>query len=100
MEWMDPAPALLAVAAVFGLALWWLRRKGALGLRRATFRRTSRRLETIERLALAPQHALYLVRVDDRAIVVAQSPGGLHLLDNAASTAGATALRAAAGDRG
>ena len=100
MEMMDPIPAILAVVGVVGLALWWLGRKGAVRFGRARFRRPSRRLESIERLALSPHHAIFLVRVDDRAMVVAQSPAGLQVLEGAGSASGGAALRAAAGERG
>jgi hypothetical protein len=39
----------------------------------------------MERLALSPNHALYLVRVDDRAILMAQSPSGLILVEGGGS---------------
>jgi flagellar biogenesis protein FliO len=73
-------PALAGVLAVLAAALWWLRKKGAVRFRPHA-RRVPRRLESIERLALSPHHALHLVRLDDRAILVAQSPSGLALLE-------------------
>ena len=79
MEMTDPLPAVAGVLAVLAAALWWLRKKGAVQFRRHA-RRAARRLESIERLALSPHHTLHLVRLDDRAILVAQSPGGLSLL--------------------
>jgi flagellar biogenesis protein FliO len=82
-------PALAGVLAVIAAALWWLRKKGAVHFRPHA-RRVTRRLQSIERLALSPQHALHLVRLDDRAILVAQSPSGLAVLErpeNAASRA-------------
>lgn len=80
MEMTDPMPAVAGVLAVLAAALWWLRKKGALRFRPHA-RRAPRRLQAIERLALSPHHALHLVRLDDRAILVAQSPAGLALLE-------------------
>jgi flagellar biosynthetic protein FliO len=88
---MDILQQIAAVAVVLGLlggALWWLRRRGyaaVLPVRRAA----TRRLETLERLPLGPQHTLHLVRLDDRALLLAASPGGCALLDSL--PAGATA---------
>ena len=89
----DPLPAVVAVMAVLALALGWLRKKGARGWPAARTRRPARRLESMERLALAPHHTLHLVRLDDRTILVAESPAGLTLVDGAAAP---QVLRAAA----
>ena len=86
MEVTDPLPAVAGIAAVLAAALWWLRKKGALRFE-ARRNRTGRRLESLERLALSPQHTLHLVRLDGAAILVAQSPAGLTLLSNPANTA-------------
>jgi flagellar biogenesis protein FliO len=40
------------------------------------------RLEHLDRLALAPQHSLHLVRVGSRELLVGRSPGGVILLDS------------------
>ena len=90
---MDPLPAVVAVMAVLALALWWLRKKSARGWLAVRTRRPARRLESMERLALAPHHTLHLVRLDDHTILVAQSPAGLTLLEGAAAP---QVLRAAA----
>ncbi len=101
MEIMDPMPAVLAVLAVLAAALWWLRKKGAVRLLRKSKERPSRRLRPIERLALSPQHLLHLVRLDDRVLLVAQSPSGVMLLDGAAADPHAPAVsRAASAERG
>ena len=97
MEMMDPMPAVLGVLVVLAAALWWLRKKGAVRFFRPQVRRVSRRLESVERLVLSPHHTLHLVRLDDRAILVAQSPSALVLLEEAASEpVRPAALRAAA----
>ena len=44
--------------------------------------RAPRRLEAVERLALGPQHGIYLVRVGGRGMVVGVSPQACHVLDS------------------
>ena len=74
---------ILAIALVFGLlglVVWRARRGGAAMF---PFRRRSgpaRALESLERLALTPQHVLHVVRVRGREIVVATYPGGLSVV--------------------
>jgi flagellar biosynthetic protein FliO len=82
---MDILRPMLAIALVFGLlagALWTLRRRGlVLQGRLARNRKGNARLEVIERVALAPQHALTLVRCGDRALLLALHSGGCTLLE-------------------
>jgi len=81
MEWMRQAGAAAAVIALLAAALWLLRRNGL--ARFAPCRvgsRAPRRLEAVERLALAPQHVVHMVRVDERVVLIGQSPAGLSLL--------------------
>jgi hypothetical protein len=40
------------------------------------------RLERLERLALSPQHMLHLVRLGEKVLLVASSPGGCVLLES------------------
>jgi flagellar biosynthetic protein FliO len=73
----------LGVAVVLGLlaaTLWWLRRRGYAAVMPG--RRTGRRLESIERLPLGPQHTLHLVRIGGTALLVACSPAGCVLLQS------------------
>jgi len=98
VEMMDPMPAVLAVLAVLGAALWWLRKKGTGGWFRPELRRKTRRLQSMERLALAPNHLLHLVRVDDRVLLIAQSPSGLALMEGTTAAPPAVAMRAAAAE--
>jgi len=92
VEMTDPMPAVLGVLAVMAAALWWLRKKGALRFFCPQVRPRVRRLESMERLPLSPHHTLYLVRLDERTLLVAESPSGLALLDGG----GTASLRAAA----
>jgi flagellar biosynthetic protein FliO len=68
------------VLALLGLALWWLRRRGYAAL--TPTRRPGRKMESIERLPLGPQHTLHLVRIGGTALLVACSPAGCALLQS------------------
>lgn len=68
---------MLGVMIVFALlaaAVWKLRTGSGVGLRQNS------RLESAARLALTAQHAVHLVRVDGREMVVATHPQGCSLL--------------------
>jgi flagellar biogenesis protein FliO len=75
--------SVLLVFALLGLALWKLRRLGN-GVAGAALwnraRGAKRSLESVERLALTPQHALHLVRMNGREVVVATHPQGCSIL--------------------
>jgi hypothetical protein len=80
---MEMLGQLAAVAAVLGLAAViprWLRRRGwaGTGLQRKT---AGRGLESAGRLPLGPQQTLHLVRLGERAWLVASSPSGCVLLE-------------------
>jgi len=79
MELFQQLAAVAAVLALLAGSLWWLRRRGmaALTLPRRAGGRT---LKSLERLPLGPQHALHLVRLGDKALLVACSPTGCRLL--------------------
>ncbi len=83
---MDLYAQILAgvlVIALLGLALWALRRVPAGGFVLARLRRKDGALlESSERLTLTPQHAIHLVRLGDRAMVVAVHSGGCTLLES------------------
>jgi flagellar biogenesis protein FliO len=81
---MDLTRQILAIGFVFlllGGAIWCLRRKGFVrAVGKPGSRRTPRRLEAAERLALTPQHSLHLIRVANRTLLVGAHPQGLGLL--------------------
>ena len=81
---MELFEAMAAVAGVLGLlvaTLWWLRRRG-LAVPVPGRRPAGRRLECLERLPLAPQHTLHLVRLGGRALLLASTPAGCALLES------------------
>ncbi len=81
MEMVRQALAILAVFALLGAALWTLRRGGRIAFRGSP--RKNRSLESMERLALTPQHSLHLVRIRGREVVVATHPQGCAVLVDA-----------------
>ena len=82
---MEPVRQILGVLLVLGLlggALYWLRSKGmaqfaAKGLRRPG----ARQMCSLEQLRLTPQHSLHMVKVGNRVLLVALSPGGCSVLN-------------------
>ena len=88
MDVFRQVSAVLLVFGLLGMVLWALRRGGSASFRSAPFggvfaRRMSaqpKSLETLERISLTPQHALHLVRVNGRDLVVATHPQGCTLL--------------------
>ncbi|MGH9593082.1 MAG: flagellar biosynthetic protein FliO [Bryobacteraceae bacterium] len=75
--------AVLLVFALLGLALWKLRRAGNVTTGNAWWNRApagTRSLASLERLSLTPHHALHLVRMNGREVVVATHPQGCAIL--------------------
>ena len=82
METIQQMAAVAVVLVLLAAALWWLRRRGVAGFAFPA-RRTGRAMESLERLALGPHHVLHLVRFQDRVLLLAASPSGCSLLDQA-----------------
>jgi len=80
----DLQQVILAVGllAALAIALFVLHNKGLVRFAlKGNSEAKQRRLQTIERLPLTPQHSLHLVRVADRTVLIAVSPGGCSVLD-------------------
>ena len=78
---MDVIRQSLAVTFVFLLlwaALWSLRKRRGISLSRGRAGRGL--LESRGKLALSAQHAVHLVRIGDRDLVLAVHPSGITLL--------------------
>ncbi len=80
MELVRPLAAILLVFGLLAGALWALRRRGMV-LPGARPRSGAGRMAVLERVALTPQHGLYLVRVADSALLVGVHAGGCTLLE-------------------
>jgi flagellar biogenesis protein FliO len=88
MEAIQQVLGVVGVLALLGGSLWWLRSKGLAQFAvRGPGGGKTRSMKVVERLALSPQHSLYLVRVADRTMLVASSPGGCSILDGVAASA-------------
>jgi flagellar biogenesis protein FliO len=80
---MDIARQSLAITFVFALlwlALWLLKRKGAIRPRLGKNHNAPRRLESRDRLALSAQHSLHLIRAGEREMVLAVHPAGVTVV--------------------
>ena len=81
MDGIGQVTAVAFVLLLLGGTLWFLRRRGAIGILPAR-RPAGRKLECLERLPLGPQHTLHLVRLGETALLVASSPGGCALMQS------------------
>jgi flagellar biosynthetic protein FliO len=83
---MEILRQILAVGLVLGLllaALWALRRQGVAGWKTPRLgRKSAGLLAPVERLSLSPQHALHLVRIGDRVLLIGVHAAGCSLLDS------------------
>lgn len=83
---MNTVEQVLAVLVVLALAVgsaWMLSHRSSFsGGWPARRTRRGAELEVVERLALTAQHSLYLVRVADRALLVAVHGTGCTLLES------------------
>ena len=82
MEAIQQALVVVFVLGLLGATLYWLRRQGIARFNgKGLGRGGARRMQTVERLVLTPQHSLHLVKVSGRVLLVAVSPGGCSVLD-------------------
>lgn len=79
MEAIQQTGAVAAVLALLLLTLWWLRRRGFAGMPQGR-KASARRMQSLERLPLGPQHALHLVRLGGSALLISSSPTGCALI--------------------
>jgi flagellar biogenesis protein FliO len=81
MEAIQQTLVVVFVLGLLGATLYWLRGQGIARFNGKGVVRGARRMQTIERLPLSPQHSLHLVKVGGRTLLIAVSPGGCSLLD-------------------
>jgi len=83
MEWIWQVASVAVVFALLGGVLGWFRRRGMLAWRRLSSTGGRCLLSAETRLHLDPHHALHLIRLGDRALLVASYTGGCTLLAEA-----------------
>ena len=95
MALMQQLTMVLVVFALLGALLWLMRRRG--GLAFAPRRSGGRQLEVLERVPLTPHHALHLVRISGKVVLIGTAPSACTLLDqsNSETMASQDLLRAA-----
>lgn len=87
MQLTEQIGMVLLVFAFLGALLWFAKRRGAASFSIGPFSKgpgrsgNARRLEVLERVTLSPQHALHLVRVAERTVLIATAPTSCTLLD-------------------
>lgn len=82
MQLTEQIGMVLLVFALLGGLLWFSKRRGLASFPLSSRRSANgRRLEVLERIPLTPQHALHLVRVANRTVLIATAPSSCTLLD-------------------
>jgi flagellar biogenesis protein FliO len=93
MQLTEQLAMVVLVFTLLGALLWFFKRRGLasfpLGSRKSG---SGPRLEVLERVPLTPQHALHLVRVSDRTVLIATAPSSCTLLEAAIPVDAAAAL--------
>ena len=81
MEAWAQAGAVLLVLGLLGSLVVWSRNRGWARFSLPSVRGGQRRMQTLERLALTPQHSLHLVSVSGKILLIAVSPGGCSVVE-------------------
>jgi flagellar biogenesis protein FliO len=81
MQLTEQIGMVLLVFVLLGGMLWFAKRRGLASFPLGARRGGGRRLEVLERVPLTPQHALHLVRIADRTVLIATAPSSCTLLD-------------------
>ncbi len=81
MDLLQPFAAIILVMALLGGALFLLKKRGAASFRLPGISVGTRQLEVVERVSLGPQHALHLVRMGERRVLIATGPASCQVLE-------------------
>lgn len=77
MDFLQALTGVLLVLCALGAAVFYLKTRGWAQIGART--RCPRQMTLIERLPLTSQHALHLVRVGGRVLLVASAPGSCQI---------------------
>jgi flagellar biosynthetic protein FliO len=84
MELTEQIAMVLIVFALLGGLLWLLKKRGLASLPMIRRRGAgTRRMEVLERVPLTPQHAIHLVRVAGKVVLIGTAPSSCTILDAA-----------------
>ena len=82
MELFEQVVIVLLVFGLLGGLLWALKSRGMAALRLPVRRGgNARKVEVLERVPLTPNHALHLVRVSDKLLLIGTAPSACTVLD-------------------
>ena len=79
MELTEQIAMVLVVFALLGALVWFSKRRGLASF--APRRGKVRNLELLERVQLTPHHAVHMLRVSDKVLLIATAPSACVLLD-------------------
>ncbi|MGD0298462.1 MAG: flagellar biosynthetic protein FliO [Bryobacteraceae bacterium] len=93
MELTEQIAMILVVFALLGGLLFILKRRGMASLPLVGRRSGGqRRMEVLERVPLTPQHAIHLVRVSGKVVLIGTAPSSCTILDSALPEASPASL--------
>jgi flagellar biogenesis protein FliO len=81
MQLTEQIGMVLLVFGLLGGLLWFSKRRGLAAFSIGGRGGSGRRLEVLERISLTPQHAVHLVRVSSRTVLIATAPSSCTLLE-------------------
>jgi flagellar biogenesis protein FliO len=74
--------AVFLVMALLGGVLFLLKKRGAASFRMPRKSGGPSQMEVMERVTLGPHHALHLVRVGERRVLVATAPSSCQVIES------------------
>jgi len=80
MDFLQPLGAIVTVMFLLCGVLFVLKKRGSARFRFPGAATAPRRIELIERTVLDPQHALHLVRVGEKYLVLSTSPASCSVV--------------------
>jgi flagellar biogenesis protein FliO len=80
MDVLQQFAAAIIVLALLGALVLIAQKRGISAISLSTRSSRSRRMESVERLSLTPNHSLHIVIVDGKTVLLALSPAGCQLI--------------------
>ncbi len=81
MDIVQPVASIAVVFLLMGGTFWLLKRSRMLAFRAAILGKKCPSMERVGRLQLTPQHALHLVRLEGRTLLVGTHAAGLTVVE-------------------